>query len=126
MELISIILPTFDRAHVIGRQLASLAAQDIDRPFEVIVADNGSTDDKRAVVGAFTDRLPGLRVVDASARRGVAYARNAAIAAANGTLLAFCDSDDAADPAWLREIIATLESTEGAIVAGRIRFGHEG
>ena len=126
LDLISVILPTLDRGDLIGRQLECLASQDIDRPFEVIVADNGSVDDTASVVGSFSDRIERLRLVDASRRRGVAAARNIGVAAAAGPLLAFCDSDDAADPAWLREIIAALEANEGAIVAGRVQFAFEG
>jgi len=126
MDLISVILPTLDRGDVIGRQLECLAGQDIDRPFEVVVADNGSVDDTADVVGSFSDRIEHLRLVDASRRRGVAAARNVGVGAAAGPLLAFCDSDDAADVAWLREIVAALEANEGAIVAGRLQYAYEG
>ena len=69
-DLISVIIPARDRAHVIGFQLEALADQRTERAFEVIVADNGSTDDTVAVARSFADRFARLEVVEASARRG--------------------------------------------------------
>ncbi|MBV9922547.1 MAG: glycosyltransferase family 2 protein, partial [Pseudonocardia sp.] len=81
-------------------------------------ADNGSTDDTRARVGAWRDRLPSLRVVDASAVRGVAHARNVGLAAARGDLLFICDGDDIVAPDWLEHMAAALD--DHPIVTGFI------
>jgi glycosyltransferase involved in cell wall biosynthesis len=57
---ISVIIPCFNAAPVIAQQLEALTKQTVT-PYEVIVADNGSTDNSRAVVEQYRDRLPGLR-----------------------------------------------------------------
>jgi GT2 family glycosyltransferase len=85
---------------------------------EVLVADNGSTDATVEVVRALGERLPGLRLVDASARAGTNHARNAGAAAADGDLLAFCDADDVATPGWLAGLVAGLEDHD--LVGGRL------
>lgn len=58
------------------------------------------------------DRLPFLRVVDASARRGLNHACNVGAAAAPGNLLAFCDADDAATPRWLESVAAAAAGAD--------------
>src|SRR5687767_27975 len=90
---VSVIIACLNAAETISGQLEALAAQTWSRPWEVIVADNGSSDDSRSVVERFRDRLPALRIVDASAKRGQPYALNVAAREARGTALAFCDAD---------------------------------
>jgi GT2 family glycosyltransferase len=126
VELISVIIPVLNRADLIGRQLEALATQDIDRPFEVIVADNGSTDDSLAVAISYADRFHRFRTVDALTRPGGPGARNAAIAVADGDVLAFCDSDDAAHTTWLRELVAALDGHDDGFVAGCLVYAYEG
>ena len=75
----SVVIPTFNAADVIEQQLAALAGQKDAAPFEVVVADNGSTDDLASAVAQWRKALPGLRVVDASRDRGVSVARNVGI-----------------------------------------------
>lgn len=107
---ISIIIPAHDAAALIGTQLDALAAQvDTDlSDVEVVIADNGSTDDLAGAVAPHAAALD-IRIVDASARRGAAYARNVGIGAARGELLLFCDADDAAAPHFLVNGIRTLQ-----------------
>ena len=86
--LVSVIVPAYNRERYLGEALDSIFAQDY-RPLEVIVADDGSTDGTARVARAYSEvRLLSLP------HRGVAAARNAAIAASTGSLLAFLDSDD--------------------------------
>jgi glycosyltransferase involved in cell wall biosynthesis len=95
----SIIVPTYNRGHLIARTLESLLAQ-TDPSFEVIVVDDGSTDDTESVVRRFTDvRLHYHR--KANAERGAA--RNYGAARARGSYLNFFDSDDLAYPHHLTE-----------------------
>ncbi len=117
-DLISVIIPVRNRATQLGAQLDALAAQRTQRAFEVIVADNGSTDDTVAVAESYTDRFAHLEVVEASTRRGAGHARNMGSRAARGSLLLFCDSDDIAHRDWL-ETLATAWKP-GSIVAGCI------
>ena len=74
--MLSVVIAVRNGGRTLPDQLASLARQDFDRPREVVAADNGSTDDTIAAATKFDRRLPGLRVVDASARAGQAYALN--------------------------------------------------
>ncbi|MFQ4138859.1 glycosyltransferase family 2 protein [Nodosilinea sp. PGN35] len=97
---ISVVIPCFNAAPVIRQQLDALTQQTL-APYEVIVADNGSTDDSRAIVEQYRDRLPRLTLVDASAVRGASHARNVGAKAATGDYLAFCDADDVVDQGWL-------------------------
>ena len=101
---ISVVIPARDAAGTIAEQLAALAGQEYVGDWEVIVADNGSTDQTRGIVEDWRARVPGLRVVDASARPGPSFARNRGAADATGDLLVFCDADDAVAPGWLAAV----------------------
>jgi len=98
---LSVIIPCFNVAETIATQLDALANQRWSEPWEVIVSDNGSTDGSMDIVKKYEGRLPHLRVVDASERRGRGYARNVAAKVARGESLAFCDADDEVAPGWL-------------------------
>jgi glycosyltransferase involved in cell wall biosynthesis len=121
--VISVIIPALNAAHTIEDQLDAIAHQRFDGEFEVIVADNGSTDGTRALVEKWHDRLPGLRVVDASARPGSPSARNVGVRAAAGSGLAFCDADDVVADGWLAALAEGLESAP--FVAGWCEFLEE-
>lgn len=120
-SLVSVIVPMRNAEATLSEQLDALAAQTYTGAWEVIVADNGSTDRSREIVTDYADRLPGLRLVDASDRLGAAHARNVAAHEARGDVLAFCDSDDVADPRWLEAIAEA--SAEHAFVGGRLDYG---
>jgi glycosyltransferase involved in cell wall biosynthesis len=98
---LSVVIPCLNAAATLGAQLAALAGQSWQGEWEVIVADNGSTDGSRGIVESYRGVLPGLRLVDASDRRGQAHARNAGAAAATGDAFLFCDADDEVAPGWL-------------------------
>lgn len=72
------------------------------------MSDNGSTDDTSAVVDSHRAGLPTVRIIDSSARPGVAYARNAGIEAAGGRSVVLCDDDDEVDPTWLEAMARAL------------------
>lgn len=118
--LLSVIIPCYNAADTLGEQLEALAAQAWDGPWEVIVADNGSRDGSLQVAERYRGRLPGLQVLDASARRGGAFARNEAARAARGAWLAFVDADDVVAPGWLAAIGAALATQP--FVASRFDF----
>jgi glycosyltransferase involved in cell wall biosynthesis len=104
--VVSVVVPTYNRAELIGASVASLLAQ-TGVEFEVVVVDDGSTDDTRERLAAITD--PRLRVV-AAAHGGVGAARNAGVAVCRGRYVAFHDSDDEALPGRLARPVAVLES----------------
>jgi glycosyltransferase involved in cell wall biosynthesis len=114
----SVIIPVRNVAGTIDAQLAALTSQTYRGSYEVIVADNGSTDATRVRVETWRDRLPSLTIVDASARRGVAHARNTGLRAAQGDVLLICDGDDVVAPDWLEHMVSALD--DHPIVTGFI------
>ena len=98
---LSVIVPCFNAADTIPIQLEALANQQWSEPWEVIVSDNGSTDESVAIVEQYKDKLPNLRIVDSSEQRGAAHARNVGVLAATSDALAFCDADDEVAPGWV-------------------------
>ena len=119
MALVSVVLPTYDRAHTLRASVESLLAQrDVD--FEVLVVDDGSADDTQSVLAAL--RHPRLRVLSI-AHGGVAAARNAGIAASDAPFVAFHDSDDVALPGRLAvpaEFLASHPDIDLVIQNGRM------
>ncbi len=110
------VVPVRDGLPWLDDQLAALAAQQCDEPWEVIVADNGSRDASVALARGWASRCSAIRVIDASARPGPAAARNVGVAAARGGSLAFCDADDVVQPGWLHACVAALADAD--LVAG--------
>jgi len=121
--VISVVIPAYNAAATLSAQLEALTRQSIDEPWEVIVADNGSTDDTARVAGDWSGRLP-LRVVDASARRGPAAARNIGVASAKAPLLAFCDADDEVADDWLPQVLGALQDDEFVAIGVRLRAAY--
>ncbi len=108
--MISAIIPTWNRAGLLERAIHSVLLQR-PGPAEVIVVDDGSTDDTPALVRALAGRaaIP-IRLLRQEENRGAAAARNRGIEAATGTLLAFLDSDDW----WLPGKLARQEAAMAA------------
>lgn len=97
--LVSVVIPAYNRAHLIGRAIASVLAQTYQR-FEILVVDDASSDPLPEALAATAD--PRLRCVVHPRNRGAAAARNTGIAAAQGEFVAFLDSDDT----WYPEKLA--------------------
>lgn len=127
---VSVIIPTYNRAHYVGDAIRSILAQTFG-DFELIVVDDGSTDRTAAVVGAVEDRR--LRLVRHEQNRGIPHARNTGLDQARGEFIAWLDSDDVARPdrlqaqlGYLREHarVAMVGSCAGKLRAdGRRRWG---
>ena len=98
---VSVIIPAFNAAETLDAQLRALSQQQWGGTWEVVVADNGSTDDTVARAALRKDDLPALRVVDASGERGPSFARNVGARVADGDYLLFVDADDIVEPGWL-------------------------
>ncbi len=106
---LSIIIPCFNTEKCIGDQLESLASQRWNKPWEIIVSNNGSTDGTLSILERYKIKLPNLRIVESSDRRGAAHARNVGALAANGEALVFCDADDVVGLNWLTAIGEALQ-----------------
>jgi glycosyltransferase involved in cell wall biosynthesis len=109
---VTVIIPALDAEATISDQLDALAKQTYGGQWEVIVADNGSTDRTQEVVERFGNRLPNLKVVDASETRGCGAAKNVGARFARGSILCFCDADDVVSPGWLEAMVEASEVWE--------------
>jgi glycosyltransferase involved in cell wall biosynthesis len=107
MVALSVVIPTLNAWETLEAQLQALLRQPGE--FEVIVADNGSTDDTRRHVEDLAARDPRVRYIDASALRGGAHAKNQGVIAARHEYVAFCDADDLVANNWVRGVAAALE-----------------
>jgi GT2 family glycosyltransferase len=109
---VSVVVCTYNGGTTLAQCLRSLHA--LDYPdYEVIVVDDGSTDD----TGAILARFPEVRTVRQS-NHGLSYARNVGLRLATGEVVAYTDSDCVADPDWLTLLVDQLERTGAAAVGG--------
>jgi glycosyltransferase involved in cell wall biosynthesis len=111
VPLVSVIIPTYNRAAMVAEAVASVTAQTF-RDFEILVVDDGSTDDTFEAFASYQD----LRVLRHSSRRGVSAARNSGAVAARGEWLAFLDSDDLWLPDKLSRQMAYLLERPGLLL----------
>jgi GT2 family glycosyltransferase len=117
---VSVVIACHNEERTLAETLAGVAAQEWDQPWEVLFADNGSTDGSRAIFLAMAEGRPDWRLVDAGARRGKSYAMNLAIAAARAPAVVFCDADDVPAAGWLAAMGRALETEP--FVACRAEF----
>jgi glycosyltransferase involved in cell wall biosynthesis len=109
---ISVVVPTRDRARALPRCLSALVDQDLDSvEFEIIVVDDGSQDDTRAVVANFQREDDRVTYVNRG-HGGVNRARNLGVEVSRGTYVAFVDDDEVVPGNYLREALALLERTD--------------
>jgi glucosyl-dolichyl phosphate glucuronosyltransferase len=122
MRCVSVVIATHNRSALLARTLDALAGQrwPSDR-LEIVVADNGSTDDTRAVVDAAAARDRAVRVHYLHvAQPGKSFAVNAALQVTTGDLLLFTDDDVVPEPQWIERMTAALVETGADFAAGRI------
>lgn len=134
MACVSIVIPTYNRAHCLGRAVRSVLAQDFD-DWELIVVNDGSTDSTKDLLwrlqGIVGDRLIHIE----TANGGVSKARNEGVARAGGEWIAFLDSDDVWLPQKIGFQLQVAEAEQAAMVFtdyfeftdrnGIIRTSHE-
>lgn len=117
---ISVVICVYNGEYVIEQQLRALAEQDVPFTWDVVIAENRSTDRTAAILEEIAANFPvPITIVRAHAKQGVAYAKNAAVKASRGRSLAFCDSDDRVGRGWLDAARRGLESFD--IVGGPLR-----
>ncbi len=118
---VSVVIATCNRSNLLAETLEALRQQSLPAgEFEVVVADNGSTDRTRQVVeNAAREADASIRYVF-EPRPGKSHAVNAAIEAARGALIAFTDDDVTPSHGWLESMARAIEETGAGFGAGRI------
>ena len=116
---ISVIIACLNGAETLAETLASLVVQEWGRSWEIVLADNGSTDASVEIFLGFAAAHPGvpMRVIEVR-QKGKPHALNAGIRAARGRALLFCDADDTVAPGWLAAMGGALD--RHPFVAARI------
>jgi GT2 family glycosyltransferase len=109
---LSVLMTCLNAADEIAGQLEALAAQESSEPWELVVADGGSTDATLGIVEQYRSRFPALRIVSAADRPGIAHGLNVAAAAARGRVFAICEADDEVAPGWLSAFASALQKHE--------------
>lgn len=102
--LVSVIIPTYNRAAILPKTIDNIFCQSY-KEFEVIIVDDGSTDDTADVLRRYGNRIRTIK----QENRGPACARNRGVEAAQGEYIAFQDSDDLWEPMKLERQVALLE-----------------
>ena len=121
--LFSIIMPSYNRAHLIPRAIQSILNQSF-RDFELVIVDDGSSDNTRDVVRGFKDSR--IRYVHQE-NRGVSAARNLGASQAQGCYVTFLDSDDEALTEWLAHFSkAFADDQTGVVCTGYFELVQQG
>ena len=117
LPVISIIIPTYNRSHIVERAVNSVIHQTFEF-FEIVVVDDCSTDNTEQVIKEISQTDTRVKYVRTEKNVGGAAARNRGVSASQGKYIAFLDDDDEALPEWLEksiEKIAILPESWGLI-----------
>ena len=107
--LVSIIIPNYNHAQYVGDAIWSVLTQEY-RNFEIIVVDDGSTDNSRDVITQFGDKVQYIHQKNA----GLSAARNTGIKASKGALIGVLDADDMYESIFLSTLVVTLQENPDA------------
>ncbi len=117
-DMISVVIPAYNEERLLSDCLKSLINQQYEGEYEIIVADNGSTDNTASIARNF-----GTRVVYCGETKGVAYARQAGADVARGDIIAQADADTIYPADWLAKIAGDLATHPKAVaVAGKFIY----
>ncbi|APJ10080.1 glycosyltransferase family 2 protein [Bacillus sp. FSL R5-0654] len=114
---VSVIIPSYNAKERLEGSLFSLTLQETDIPFEVIVADNGSTDGTMEMLENIEVNFP-FKKVRIPVNQGIAKGRNHAIREAEGDLLIFHDSDMLAEPRFIQKHAEAHADREDLVICG--------
>ena len=112
---LTVVIPSLNGAQGVDRCLRALAAQSIRPRMEIMVVDDGSTDDTASVA-----RAHGVTVISHPRNLGIAAARNTGLNAATADIVAFIDDDCEPEPEWARQLLAGYAEDNVAGVSGPI------
>lgn len=123
MPKVSVIIPTYQHAHFVGQAIQSVLAQTY-KDYEIIVVDDGSSDNTSEVLAEFGDQV----TVIYQENRGLSAARNTGIRASKGEYVAFLDADDVWMPAKLEKQVPLFERNKrvGLICSDILFFDESG
>lgn len=121
---LSVVICTLNRASILPMVFGALLAQDASEgDFEVVVVDNGSTDDTPRVVADAQNSLTHLRYVR-EPRIGLSHARNTGIRESRGAVVAFLDDDAEPSEAWVSAMLSAYDDETVGAVGGRIEVAY--
>jgi cellulose synthase/poly-beta-1,6-N-acetylglucosamine synthase-like glycosyltransferase/peptidoglycan/xylan/chitin deacetylase (PgdA/CDA1 family) len=120
--LVSIIVPAYNEGKVITTTLRSLLATTY-KNFEIIVVDDGSTDDTAAVVAALAEKHPRIRLISQT-NGGKSKAANHALAEARGEIVVAVDADTIVAPEAISKMVAHFAAKQVTAVCGNIAVGN--
>ncbi len=115
--MVSIIVPVYNAAEYLAQCVDSVLGQSLD-DWELILVDDGSTDESPAMCDSYAAKDARVRVLH-RAPGGVADAVAAGIEAASGDVLGFVDADDWVDPDWFAELLKAMEAHGADIAEGQ-------
>jgi glycosyltransferase involved in cell wall biosynthesis len=121
VALVSVVIPTYNSSSFVSEAINSVLAQTYSR-VEVVVVNDGSTDNTEAVLASYGDRIKAVTQVNS----GTSAARNTGIGASSGQFVAFLDHDDLWSPSKLTLQMALLKKHPemGMVYCGRQFFNH--
>lgn len=117
---VSVVIPVYNGASTLSDELEALANQKTNRPFEVVISDNGSTDDSRTVAIRAADQFAAMTVVDSGQLQGVSHARNEGARVARGSKILICDADDVVSAGWVESLASGLDRYDAVGGVARI------
>ncbi len=118
---VSVVIPTYNRSAMLRDTVNSVLQQDCRCTFEIVIVDNNSRDDTRAVVESLIAQHPGKVRYVVESKQGNAHARNCGVEAARGAIIAFVDDDVTVESDWLQSAIDVLNTRKDlSFVGGRV------
>ena len=116
--MLTVIIPAYNAENVISEQLEALKAQCYEGDWEIIVVNNGSTDNTVDIVAGYQQTMPNLKLAHALGKQSKGYATNRGVQNACGDAFVFCDADDVAAPNWIKAMAEALQTHD--VVAGAL------
>ncbi|MEO5345409.1 MAG: glycosyltransferase [Magnetococcus sp. YQC-9] len=121
---LTIIVPVYNTARFLKPCLESLLGEDPQQS-EILLVDDGSTDESPAMLDAFCRDHPGFRAIHQH-NQGLSGARNSALDQARGQYVAFCDSDDFVQPGYYTRMRLLAENLDADVIIGNATYHFEG
>ena len=114
MVKVSIIIPTYNRGHIIKKALHSIYSQTFE-DYEILVVDGGSTDNTEKIIKEECIRNSRIKYIKHKINRGISVARNTGILNSEGEYIVFLDSDDSWLPTKLEDQIQAIQRSSDTI-----------